>query len=152
MKLSQLFKLREVEEEIEKKIKSNVKRYLHAIKSINEDKSVKKNNQKFSLKNIFFNSDGTSIVILNENLLREISNQGLQISLSPHQNHQSELNESIDDNNIISFHDSMPPFYNESLLLSVTILEFPPDFVISNMLTCRSFARISIVLGEQKPA
>lgn len=102
MKLSQLFKLCEVEEEIEKKIKSNVKRYLHAIKSINEDKSVKKNNQKFSLKNIFFNSDGTSIVILNENLLREISNQGLQISLSPHQTHQSELNESIDDNNIIS--------------------------------------------------
>lgn len=89
MKLSQLFKLRELEAEIKKKIKSNIKQYLHAIKSINEDKRGKKNEQ-ISLKNIFFNSDGTSIVILNENLLREISNQGLQISLSSHQKHQSD--------------------------------------------------------------
>ena len=59
---------------------------------------------------------------------------------------------SSNDNNIISSHDAMPPSYNESLLVPVIILESPPDFVISNILTWRSLARISIVLGEQNPA
>ena len=53
---------------------------------------------------------------------------------------------------VIRFHVVLPPSYNESLLVPTTIFESPPDFVMSNMLTCRSRARISMVLGEQKPA
>ena len=41
--------------------------------------------------------------------------------------------------------------YILSLFFPTTSLDLPPDFVISDMLTPSSLARISIVLGEQKP-
>ena len=45
----------------------------------------------------------------------------------------------------------IPGIYNASLFVPTTIREFPPDFVTSRISMCRSLARISIVLGEQKP-
>lgn len=57
-----------------------------------------------------------------------------------------------DDYDIICFHALAPPSYRLSLLVPTIIFEFPPDFVISDWFTPRSLAKISMVLGEQKPA